>query len=46
MKEQLLKDSKAWVVQNTESNLNNNVGYFNSTGLTHNIIDWNRRYAQ
>jgi len=24
----LIHDSKAWVVQNSESNLNNNVGYF------------------
>jgi cytosine/adenosine deaminase-related metal-dependent hydrolase len=30
---QLVKDSQAWVVQNTESNLNNNVGSFSSTGL-------------
>lgn len=35
---QLIKNSKAFVVQNTESNLNNNVGYFNSEGLGQNII--------
>lgn len=35
---QLIKNSKAFVVQNTESNLNNNVGYFNSKGLGQNII--------
>ena len=29
----IIRDSKAWIVQNTESNLNNNVGYFNSEGL-------------
>jgi cytosine/adenosine deaminase-related metal-dependent hydrolase len=29
----IIKDSKAYVVQNTESNLNNNVGYFNAEGL-------------
>jgi len=34
----LIADSKAFVVQNTESNLNNNVGYFNSRGLGDNII--------
>ncbi len=28
-----IKNSKAYVVQNTESNLNNNVGYFNAEGL-------------
>ncbi|MEA3444841.1 MAG: amidohydrolase family protein [Bacteroidota bacterium] len=28
-----IKNSPAWVVQNTESNLNNKVGYFNSEGL-------------
>ena len=26
----IIKNSNAWVVQNTESNLNNNVGYFNA----------------
>ncbi len=30
---QIIQDSAAWVVQNTESNLNNQVGYFNSVQL-------------
>ncbi|MBI5219037.1 MAG: amidohydrolase family protein [Bacteroidia bacterium] len=34
----LINGSKAWVVQNTESNLNNNVGYFDSRGLGENIM--------
>jgi cytosine/adenosine deaminase-related metal-dependent hydrolase len=34
----IIKNSPAFVVQNTESNLNNNVGYFNSTGLGNNIM--------
>lgn len=34
----LIKNSKAFIVQNTESNLNNNVGYFNSEGLGKNIM--------
>jgi cytosine/adenosine deaminase-related metal-dependent hydrolase len=34
----LIKNSNAWVVQNSESNLNNNVGYFNSRGLNNNIM--------
>lgn len=34
----LIKNSKAWVVQNTESNLNNNVGYFNSEGMGNRIM--------
>jgi len=29
----IIQNSKAYVVQNTESNLNNNVGYFNAEGL-------------
>lgn len=29
----LIRDSKAWVVQNMESNLNNQVGFFNGDGL-------------
>ncbi len=33
-----IKDSKAFIVQNTESNLNNNVGYFNSEWLGENIM--------
>ncbi|OFX32520.1 MAG: amidohydrolase [Bacteroidetes bacterium GWA2_32_17] len=35
---QIIKASKVWVVQNSESNLNNNVGYFNSRGLGNNIM--------
>ena len=35
---ELIKNSNAWVVQNSESNLNNNVGYFNSRGLNDNIM--------
>ncbi|NOZ48376.1 MAG: amidohydrolase family protein [Chlorobi bacterium] len=35
---QLVANSNAWIVQNTESNLNNNVGYFNSVGLGNNIM--------
>ena len=34
----LLKNSPAWIVQNTESNLNNNVGFFNSQGLSNRIM--------
>jgi len=34
----ILKKSPVWVVQNTESNLNNNVGYFNSRGLSQNLM--------
>lgn len=34
----LLAQSPAWVVQNTESNLNNNVGFFNSDGLNERIM--------
>ncbi|MBI5538771.1 MAG: amidohydrolase family protein [Bacteroidia bacterium] len=34
----IIKNSNAWVVQNSESNLNNNVGYFNSRGLGNNIM--------
>jgi cytosine/adenosine deaminase-related metal-dependent hydrolase len=30
---ELISNSNAWVVQNTESNLNNNVGYFNAKNL-------------
>ncbi len=29
----IIRNSNAWVVQNTESNLNNNVGYFNAKDL-------------
>ena len=35
---QIVKDSNAYIVQNTESNLNNNVGCFNSHGLGNNIM--------
>lgn len=35
---QILGNSKAWVVQNTESNLNNKVGHFSSKGLSGNIL--------
>jgi len=34
----LIKNSKAWVVQNTESNLNNNVGFFRSEGLGNRLM--------
>jgi cytosine/adenosine deaminase-related metal-dependent hydrolase len=34
----LISDSLAWIVQNTESNLNNQVGNFNSSGLGKNIM--------
>jgi len=34
----LIKDSKVYVVQNTESNLNNNVGYFNAENLSNRIM--------
>ena len=34
----LIKKSPVYVVQNTESNLNNNVGYFNSHGIGNNIM--------
>lgn len=34
----LIKNSPAWVVQNMESNLNNQVGLFNATGLGSNIM--------
>jgi len=35
---ELIKNSKAWVVQNMESNLNNNVGYFDAKGLGNRIL--------
>lgn len=35
---EIIKNSKAWVVQNTESNLNNNVGYFNAAGIGDRIL--------
>jgi putative selenium metabolism protein SsnA len=34
----IINNSPAWVVQNTESNLNNRVGYFNAKGLGENIM--------
>jgi cytosine/adenosine deaminase-related metal-dependent hydrolase len=34
----IINNSKVWVVQNTESNLNNRVGFFNSAGLGENIL--------
>ena len=35
---ELIRKSPVWVVQNCESNLNNNVGYFNGKGLGENIM--------
>ncbi|OFX85386.1 MAG: hypothetical protein A2W99_08055 [Bacteroidetes bacterium GWF2_33_16] len=35
---ELIKNAPCWVAQNTESNLNNNVGYFKSVGLSENIM--------
>ncbi len=35
---ELIRNSKAYIVQNTESNLNNNVGYFNAEGLGNRLI--------
>ncbi|MCK5839873.1 MAG: amidohydrolase family protein [Bacteroidales bacterium] len=35
---ELINNSNAFVVQNTESNLNNNVGYFSSKGIGENIM--------
>ncbi|MFP4556749.1 MAG: amidohydrolase family protein [Bacteroidales bacterium] len=34
----LVEESPCWVAQNTESNLNNKVGYFNGKGLGKNIM--------
>lgn len=34
----LLKNGQAWMVQNPESNLNNQVGYFNGQGLSDQIM--------
>jgi len=34
----LIKNHEVWVVQNTESNLNNNVGYFSSQDLSNRIM--------
>ncbi len=35
---EIINNSPAWLVQNTESNLNNKVGYFNAKGLGENIM--------
>jgi len=35
---ELIRKSKAWIVENMESNLNNKVGYFNGDGLGERII--------
>ncbi|HCM59938.1 MAG TPA: amidohydrolase [Bacteroidales bacterium] len=35
---ELIGNSPAWVAENCESNLNNNVGYFNGAGLGENIM--------
>lgn len=35
---QLIKESPVWLVQNAESNLNNNVGQFDSKGLTDKLM--------
>ena len=35
---EILKKSDVWIVQNAESNMNNNVGSFNSYGLNENIF--------
>lgn len=35
---EIISNSPCWVVQNCESNLNNNVGYFNGQGLGKNIM--------
>lgn len=34
----IIRNSKAYLVQNTESNLNNNVGYFNAKDLGNNLM--------
>jgi cytosine/adenosine deaminase-related metal-dependent hydrolase len=34
----IVRNSGVWVAQNTESNLNNKVGFFNSVGLGNNIM--------
>jgi cytosine/adenosine deaminase-related metal-dependent hydrolase len=34
----VIKNSGVWVAQNTESNLNNRVGFFNSIGLGENVM--------
>ncbi|MBI4646789.1 MAG: amidohydrolase family protein [Bacteroidia bacterium] len=35
---EIIKSSQAWVVQNSDSNMNNNVGFFNSSGLGDRIM--------
>ena len=35
---EIIKNSNAWVVQNIESNLNNNVGYFKAQNLGNNLL--------
>lgn len=35
---ELIKNANCWIAQNTESNLNNNVGYFKSIGLGERIM--------
>lgn len=35
---QLIQSSDSWVAQNSESNLNNNVGYFDSRSLSSNVM--------
>lgn len=35
---EIIAESPAWVVQNTESNLNNDVGFFNSKGFSDKIM--------
>lgn len=34
----LIKNSKVWIAQNTESNMNNKAGFFDARGLNDNII--------
>lgn len=34
----ILSNSKAWVAENIESNMNNNVGYFNASGFEDRVI--------
>jgi len=34
----IIKNSNVYIVQNTESNLNNNVGFFNAVGLNNNLM--------
>ena len=41
----ILATSNAWVVQNTESNLNNNVGFFNGRGLNRVMLGTDGMYS-